>query len=201
MMINVLLALCAFGASAEIPGPDEPPVRNETTAAVQTPETVVQQWPERSRGAALALIEKYGEPDLFDEDSLTWDENGPWDETVVYREAPLVSIEDDGRNILKQSIDYDADVPEKKIAALGRFDARVEFDPETGELSAQSEGENLNYLALNLADEIVSGKRTADQAKDFYLKTTRLAAAGKMSPYMEGFLFPRSARPADQLTR
>jgi hypothetical protein len=98
-------------------------------------------------------------------------------------------------------IAYDAKVPETKRAALRRFDARVAFDPETGELSAQSESERFNYLALNLADEIVNGKRTADQAKDFYLKTSRLAASGKSSPYMDGFLFPLSARAADETPR
>ena len=191
----VLLGLCALAAPALEPGPNEPPVLNETSAAVQTPETVIRDWPEGPRGAARALIAKYGDPSGFDENRLVWHNVGPWQETAVYREPPESSGHR-GEDILEQSIAYV--VPENKLADLNRFDRRLDFDKPSGELVARSESESLNYLALNLADEIVNGKRSPDAARDFYRKTLKLSAAGKTSPYMNGFLFPlrRGARGA-----
>ena len=187
----VLLGLCALAAPAAEPGPYEPPVKNENSSAVQTPATVIRDWPERPRDAARALIAKYGEPSSFDDDRLVWYGIGPWQETAVYREAPESSGHR-GEDILEQSISYI--VPEKELAELNRFDRRLDFDKPSGELVARSESENLNYLALNLADEIVNGKRTADEARDFYRKTLKLAASGKTSAYMERLLFPPRRR-------
>ncbi len=86
-------------------------------------------------------------------------------------------------------------MPPAKIAALERFDGRLAYDQETGILSSYSENEKLNFLALNLAAEIVDNTRDADQAREFYRKTVELSATGKTSAYMEGFLFPREDAP------
>jgi hypothetical protein len=48
----------------------------------------------------------------------------------------------------------------------------------------------MNFLALNLVDEIATGARSVEDARDFYSKTARLSKAGKSSAYMEGLLFP-----------
>lgn len=190
-----ILGLCALGAPAEQPGPHEPAVLNENDAAVRTPEAVIRKWPDRPRATAGALIAKYGEPSSFDDDSLVWYNKGPWRQTVVYREAPHSFMGYHGKDILEQWISYV--VPENRIAELKRFDNRIAVDKAGGELSARSESENLNYLALNLADEILAGKRRPDAARDFYLKTMKLSASGKSSPYMDGFLFPPRAAPRE----
>ena len=188
--LGIVLGLCALGASAEEPGPNDPPIKNETTAAVQTPETVIQNWPEHPRSTARALIAKYGEPDRFTDKDLVWNKNGPWQKTIVHRTAPEGFMH--GKDILEQSIDYT--VPEGKIAALKSFDSRLKFDKASGELSSSGESENLNYLALNLADEVVTDKRTPDEARDFYRRTVKLSESGKSSAYMDGFVFPLDAK-------
>lgn len=172
-----ILALCAFGAAA----------------GIMTAETAIADWPRRSRGEARVLIAKYGEPNAFDAGKLVWYKNGPWRRTVVYRKAPHRFMGYHSRDILEQSIEYL--VPDDKIAALKRFDGRVRFDKASGQLSSRAENENLNYLALNLVDEIVSDKRDAGEAREFYRKTVKLAGSGKTSAYMEGFLFPLNSRP------
>lgn len=153
---------------------------------VQTPESVIEKWPAYSKAAAKALIVKYGEPDDFSAGALVWLNNAPWKKTVVYRDAPRregVRAEE----ILEQTISYQ--VPKKKAAALKRFDPRVTADRIRGELSSLSSSENLNFLALNLADEIVSGRRSADEARAFFLKTEELSRSGKSSSYLGGFRF------------
>ncbi|HEX4047104.1 MAG TPA: hypothetical protein VH309_04695, partial [Elusimicrobiota bacterium] len=130
---------------------------------------------------------RYGAPTSFDQDSLVWEKNGPWLKTVVYRKAPGSFAMYHGRDVLAQTIAYN--VPADKVADLKKFDGLLSFDKTTGMLTSRSQSEKVNYLALNLADEIVTGKRTPDEAKDFYRKTMKLSKAGKSSSYMSGFLF------------
>jgi hypothetical protein len=175
----VLLACCGLWAA---------------TAAVPTPETVIKDWPKRSSSEARMLIAKYGRPSRFDVDSLVWYGNGQWSKTILRRRSPRSFLGIHGRDILEQSISYA--VPDDKIAALENFDTFVKYDRGTGELSSRATSEKLNYLALNLAAEIVADKWNADEARDFYAKTMRLSESGKSSAYLEGFVFPLGEQSA-----
>ena len=119
---------------------------------------------------------------------MVWEKSGPWRTIVVYRKAPRSFLGMHSNDILEQSIS--CKVPDDKLAELKRFDARIKFDKPSGELSSLSESEKFNYLILNLADEIVADKWSADEARDFYRKTVRLSESGKSSAYMTGFVFP-----------
>ncbi len=190
-----VLALCALSAPAELPLMDRPEAK--TSASVQTPETTITQWPGVSQSEARVLIAKYGEPNSFDENSLVWFDNGEWRKTVVYRKAPQSLMGLHGRDILEQTIAYN--VPDQKLPELKRFDERIKYDKASGEISARSENENLNYLALNLADEIATDKRTAQEARDFYKKTVSLSQSGKSSGYMDGLLFQDAKKAAPSI--
>ena len=80
-------------------------------------------------------------------------------------------------------------VPHGKVEDIGRFDRSIVVDTNYGELSYCSDSEKIDFLALNLADEIARGRKTAAQARGIYAKVSALAAAGKSSPYLEGFIF------------
>jgi hypothetical protein len=49
---------------------------------------------------------------------------------------------------------------------LAVFDGSVLVDRTKGEMSARCEGEAANFLALNLADEIVHGKKDVATARN-----------------------------------
>ncbi|MFI5361927.1 MAG: hypothetical protein ACHQ49_08165 [Elusimicrobiota bacterium] len=160
----------------------------EARPALRTPEAVVESWPLLPRSAALMLISKYGEPTRFEDDSLIWEGNGPWKKTVVHRAAPRSFLGFRGKNILEQSISYA--VPNDQLAALDSFEKNLRYDEKEGELSSTSESEKRNYLTLNLAAEIIAGKRTVDEARDFSMRMINLSEAGKAAPYMDGFVIP-----------
>jgi len=159
----------------------------EQDSAVRTPETVVDAWPEGSRDVARVMIEKYGEPGRFSDDALVWRENGPWRRSVVYRSGWSHFFGGQDKGYLEQSIGYR--VPEDKINALRVFDPRIRVDEISGELSARSESEPINYLALNLAEEIITEKRTVENARAVYRKVSQFYQAGRSSPYLSGFVF------------
>ena len=186
-----ILVLGAVLAPAE-PPPTDAGGRKSSTA-VQTPESTIAGWPALPQATARLLIAKYGEPNTFDDGSLVWYDNGDWRKTVVYRKAPESFMGLHSRDVLQQTVAYS--VPDSKIPDLKRFDDRIKYDKASGEISALSEDENLNYLALNLADEIVADKRTPQEARDFYRKTLRLSESGKSSAYTQGLLFHPERRP------
>ncbi|MFI5360372.1 MAG: hypothetical protein ACHQ49_00260 [Elusimicrobiota bacterium] len=146
------------------------------------------QWPERSRLAAQAMIEKYGLPTRTNESELVWYNNGPWLRTVVHRESWRGFLGTRDNDIVDQAIAYRVTADERK--ALERFSKRIVVDEAAGELISRSESENLNFLALNLAGEIAGGMRTVKDALKFFARTEELSKAGKSSAYLERFVFP-----------
>jgi hypothetical protein len=62
---------------------------------------------------------------------------------------------------------------------------------------ARSHSEALNRLSLNLADDVAAGRRSPQDADRFFLRTVRLRAAGKSSPYLDQLLF-EAAVPSDR---
>lgn len=155
--------------------------------SAQTPEISIRGWPEFARSTALMLIEEYGEPDQFNQQALVWYYNGPWQQTDVFRDAGVRHSAMRANDYVKQAVSYQ--VPAGKIAALKRFNKGLGIDTVRGEMSFQSESENMNFLALNLAEEIAANKRSVEDARAFYIKTRRLAGEGKSSPYLQRFLF------------
>lgn len=59
----------------------------------------------------------------------------------------------------------------------------------------------MNFLALNLADDIVKGKRSVEDARQFYAKTAMEAMKGQMSLYTQKLQFSPAQRTADELLR
>src|SRR5665213_1085462 len=159
LAISLTPFFLAFGRLGEARAQGDPagPPPTEGTEASQTPQTVILKWPEGARVTARAMISKYGEPNRFSEGALVWIDNGPWQKSVVYRSAWPHFLGRKDKDYLEQTIAYR--VPAEKIDDLKRFDRRLEVNESRGQLSARSESEALNFLALNLADEIVTDKR------------------------------------------
>lgn len=151
------------------------------TSSVEAARNAIAGWPSGSRGVAEAMIEKYGAPDMADAGTLRWNDNGSWKRTTVYR-TPV-----EGADVLEQTIGYA--VPQDKREDLAKLDLMLRVARDGTELSSTSESEETNFLAVNLADEVVREKRTPEDAREFYLTTVKLSQAGKSSPYMQGLMF------------
>lgn len=150
-------------------------------------EKLIDGWPSRSRSAARITMARYGMPDEVGEDAMVWRANGPWKRTTVHRRAWLRYAFGAEPDCVENTVAYE--VPTRSLEDLSRFDGRVTADPARAELSSRAGNESVNYLILNLADEIVNGKRTVAEAKAFRARILRLADSGKSSPYLAGLLF------------
>lgn len=82
---------------------------------------------------------------------------------------------------------------------MNEYDGSVWYHRTRGELSAQCDKEEMNLLALNLAHDIITGKRTVADARAFYAKTAMAFKLGdKSSPYVQGLMFQPEPDAADR---
>ena len=155
---------------------------------------VRQQWTERSNNGMSdwsnksinMMIDKYGSPDRVETLGLVWYNRGPWVKIVVWDELGFLYVDRSSHN-LEETIAYP--VPVDKRGALSSFSGGLHISANGAELSARSQSEEKNFLMLNLADEIVRGLLSPEDARVSYLRTLQLADAGKTSPSMQGLLF------------
>lgn len=148
----------------------------------------IASWGEQARLAASRVAAKYGAPDEATAEFLVWRRREPWKRIVVRRDAVSHSFPAQHTDYLEQTISYR--VPPQKFSELALFDGGVLADRARGELTARSDREEANFLALNLADEISRGKLTAPEARGRAAKTLAMALSGRTSAYTSGLLFP-----------
>lgn len=165
----------------------EEPGLDDVSLSGSTPESIILQWPTFSYRLARSMISKYGQPAESSDVRLVWIDNGPWKKTVIYRVPPGGRVLGPDAGRLEQSVGYRV-LPEQR-SELERFDKTIGVDEQAGLLTVLSNAESDNFLAMNLADEVVRGKRSAKEASDFRRQILRLQDSGKSSPYLEKLLF------------
>ena len=154
-------------------------------------QSVIASWPDKTKSAAQALIDKYGTPDGTSAKMLSWNDRDQWMQVAVFRDAVSVKEPMPHEDFLVNKISYK--VPENKVGALARFDHALVVDQIRGTLAVHGDSEQNNVLALNLANEIVIGKRDVASARRFLKKTLEESAAGKSSSYTDKLLFTPSS--------
>ncbi len=160
----------------------------------------IEHWPEPSREAARLVIDKYGEPDEATESQLIWHRPGPWKRIVASKRFHRHNFPVPHIDAVESVIDYR--VPVDKFTALAEFDGSVIVERTAGEVSARCHDEEANFLALNLMHDVVTGARSAQEARAHYAKEFVDFRRRKPTPYMEGLRFtPGDNGAADPDTR
>jgi hypothetical protein len=150
-------------------------------------EEIVRDWPKTPREVVETVMGKYGPPDEVTQSLLIWRGNGPWKWSLVWREPVPHSFPAPHEDILEQAIDYR--VPVEKFTELAIYDGSVICERTKGEISARCEGEELNFLALNLANDICTGKVDAHKARIQYGEIKTAFGRGEKHPYTQGLQF------------
>lgn len=147
----------------------------------------IRHWPNESREAAQRVLDKYGEPDECTESLLTWFDVGPWKRILASRAFHQHDFPAPHIDAVESVIDYR--VPPEHASSLAAFDGSVVVERTAGELSARCHDEEANFLALNLANDIVTGRKNVDEARMYYAKEFLDARRKRRTPYMEGLNF------------
>ena len=156
---------------------------------------MTESWPEPSRAAITSLNTKYGLPSAVTEDMVVWNASGPFKRTIVFKEEVNHQFPIQHSDVLVQTVDYR--VPLDKVDELSKFDGSLLIDRTKGELSARNDKEEMNILSLNLADKIVRGEMTVEQARREYSKNAEAFAAGTTSEMISSLSFKSEGNTQD----
>lgn len=157
-------------------------------------QTIIEDWPEVAKSAAESMLEKYGGPDEATEETLIWNENGPWLQTIVYSEEIDHDFPMPHKDVLEQFIAYD--VPPEMFDELAAYDGSVIVERTKGVISARCDKEGANFLALNLAHQIVEGQIGVEEARGTYADAIRAFMDGEPVATMQELQFDPPTRMA-----
>jgi hypothetical protein len=170
----------------------------ETTSArsVGPWQEATRDWPAPSISALHEMVDKYGAPDEVTPSHLVWNARGPWKKSIVSRDPVKHAWPSPHDDVLEQVVAYR--VPPDKADDLAAFDGSVMFERTKGELSARCGGEAANFLALNLAKEIIGGTRNVEDARRVYEDEMKAFKAGdKSRAYLSSLMFAPLDNAAD----
>lgn len=156
---------------------------------------IVKKWPDESREAAQLVIDSYGEPHEATESVLIWHHVGPWKRMVATREFYSHEFPVPHIDSVESVINYR--VPPEKASALAEFDGSVVVERTAGEVLARCHDEQANFLALNLMNDIVTGKKSVAEARQYYGEEFLNARRKQPTPYMEKLRFTPGTGTAD----
>ncbi|NUP09227.1 MAG: hypothetical protein HOW73_24515 [Polyangiaceae bacterium] len=177
----------------------EKPPRHETHVVARGAgwQEVTADWPRSSKEAARFMSDKYGPPDEMTPTELKWFDRGPWKRSIVSREEVPHDWPSPHVDVLEQVINFR--VPPEKAEDLTTFDGSVMFERTKGEMSARCGGEGANFLAINLARDIVEDTRSVHDARRLYEETMKSHEAGRSPELMKSLLFmPPKSGTADR---
>lgn len=142
-----------------------------------TIDTMLSGWPAGPRLAGQEMMAKYGAPQEATADRLIWHNAGPFKRIMLTREQlphdfPLTHMD-----YLEHTISYN--VPPDKSDEVHAFDASISIYRVAGELSARCDLESNNVLTLNLANDIVTGKKGVDAARQEFGQAVTDRTLGK----------------------
>jgi hypothetical protein len=164
-------------------------------SAAEDVKKVTQGWPMDAREAVEMTVQKYGEPDEVTAERVVWSKNGPWKRTIITKEEADHAFPAPHKDVMEQVIDYK--VPPDKFDDLAMYDGSVIAERTKGELSARCDKEEANFLALNLANDVVTGAKSVEQARDYYARAITELKMGKKDPYVQKLQFSQQQRTAD----
>ena len=148
---------------------------------------MISGWPAKTQEVATTTMAKYGAPNEVTGTMLVWNNNGPWKKTIIHKEPVQHNFPMAHLDLLEQFVDYS--VPADKYDQMALYDGSVVIARTVGEMSARCDKEEANFLALNLANDVATGKKTVEDARMYYARSIKEMMQGKMDPYLQKLHF------------
>jgi len=148
---------------------------------------IVNDWNAMPKKAANLTMEQYGPPNEATESRLIWYNNGPWKRTIVYRDEIPHDFPEPHTDCIENYINYT--VPPEMFSELAKFDGSLIVERTKGEVSSRCDMEAANIAALNLMNDIVTGKLSAEEARDKNSETISAFMMNRPAPYAEKLQF------------
>lgn len=190
LVLAALATTFAMAGCARTAANDEP-VTAQATAMTPTAESVnamIAEWPQAARTAAADTMQKYGPPDVATATHLMWRDNGPWLWTRIDNYETQHEFPAHHTDVMEQAINYR--VPPEMFDELAAYDGSVYVRRTEGVMSARCDKEGANFLALNLANDVATGRRSVADARAYYGRAIdAFMRTQQMDPYMQQLRF------------
>ena len=159
----------------------------DTTVDLEVVERLIEDWPTLSKKVTKKMMEFYGPPNDTTHSTVIWYYNSPWKKTIVYKEGVPHDFPEPHVDMLEQFIDYH--VPADKAGEIAKLEGSLVIDRTRGEVSVHCDNEGANTLSMNMMHEIVTGKRTAEEAREKIAEQITEFLMNRPAPYAEKFQF------------
>ncbi len=150
-------------------------------------QAIIEDWPEAPKTVGHKLLEHYGPPNEATPTKLFWYRAGPWARVELTADEVVHNFPTPHTDFLTQYVDYPVDP--QRATDLVEFDGSVIVDRTAGQIGARCDHEPFNMLTLNLAVEVLEGRRTVEEARELYADTAAAFVMGRDAPYAERLLF------------
>jgi hypothetical protein len=195
-LVALVAGACFAIAQNQSASVTTPPMHMSRRADANEVNSILAGWMSEPRMTAKKMIDKYGVPNEATDTHLTWWHNGPWKWTKIENVAIPHDFPMPHHDMMQQAINWR--VSPAMFDALAKYDGSVIVERTRGEVSARCDKEEANFLALNLAYDIVRNRRNVAQARDFYATTIKQMKAMRLDSqharYVKGFIFRPSMR-------
>ena len=158
-------------------------------------DAIIEKWPPAPRKVVPDVIEKYGLPNEATPTMLVWHDSGPWKRTIVTSDETAHDFPTPHTDYISQTLNYD--VPVEKLPELAEFDGSLIVYRTAGQVTASCDNEAANLLTVNLMHDIVTGRRTVEEARKEFGEQTAAWMMNREAPYTQGVAF---AQPDEENT-
>lgn len=148
---------------------------------------ILAAWPEPSRRVAAITVERYGYPDEIALEQLGWNERAPWKRIIANRNGVPHLFPRPHEDLLEHWILYRV-WPERR-GDLARFERSLIVAGAGTELGVRCDREEMCCLTLNLAHEVITGRRDVHDARRTYTEKVLGLLSGKVDPYTTALQF------------
>lgn len=167
------------------------PVMNPDTATVKD---MTANWPVKIRETIVKTEDRYGSPSSITAHDVTWHNEDMSNSKLSPFKMVRIKDTETPHNFpvthtdfMKHTVDYA--VPSVKASELEAFDGSVTYARTRGEMSAECDTPEHNTLALNLANDIVTGKRNVGNARAKFAEVVAAEKRGEKSDYLQRLMF------------
>jgi len=185
-LISCCFTAAVAGGVITIPGAfaqNQPKEQAKTADGKQmTVEQCTSGWLDGPKKAAKMMQEKYGEPNGMTPTRLVWTDKGPFKEIILLNEEIQHDFPMPHKDYLQNVVQIK--VPTDKVGELAEFDGSIIVDRTRGTIGARCDIEAHNLLALNLAYDIITGKKNAEEARMAYGEMAMKAMKGEKGEYL-----------------
>jgi hypothetical protein len=181
--------------------PGTPGMRDRTQPGMtdrtggQSAAQVIATWPAKQQEAYRKVSQKFGPPDEVSQSHLLWRDKGNLKAIVLMKESTPHLFPAPHEDFL--AVCCQRKVPPEKVGELSKFDGSIMVNRTAGTVTSICDTLENDLIALNLANDIITDKKTVEEARQELAKQAMAVKGGQSAPYAMELQFRPDMAAAD----